>query len=70
MPDKGPQYEGKEEAYMDVDRMINEGMAGGTVTGKYDHEQIEQSLDLVEEDPPVVITEKDQKKNRNNRHQG
>ena len=25
------QYEGRDKVYVDVDRMINEGMAGGTV---------------------------------------
>lgn len=53
MTDKGSQYEGRDKSYMDIDRMINEGMAGGTVTGRYGHEQIEESLPLYEEEPPV-----------------
>ena len=43
--------EGRAEYFMDIDRMINEGLGGGRVnineTGI-----IEQSLDLVEEEPP------------------
>ncbi|WP_349409568.1 hypothetical protein [Pseudalkalibacillus sp. SCS-8] len=53
MRDKGSQYEGRDQSYMDIDRMINEGMAGGTVTGRYDHEQISESLPLDEEEPPI-----------------
>lgn len=53
MAEKSSQYEGRDKSYMDIDRMINEGMAGGTVTGCYDHEQIEESLPLYEEEPPV-----------------
>ncbi|UJF34251.1 hypothetical protein [Paenibacillus hexagrammi] len=26
------QYEGKDDYFMDIDRMINEGLGGGTVT--------------------------------------
>lgn len=44
-------YEGRREAYLDIDRMINEGLAGGTV---YEHgsPQIDQTIDLPEEEPP------------------
>jgi hypothetical protein len=46
-------YEGKSKAYVDLDRMTNEGLAGGTVTGKYDHEQIEEATDIpMYEDAP------------------
>lgn len=37
---------------MDVDRMINEGMAGGMVHVKYGREQIEAARELDEEKPP------------------
>jgi hypothetical protein len=57
MTDKRSQYEGRDEAYMDIDRMVNEGMAGGTVSNRYDRIQIEQSLDLFEEAPPVELND-------------
>ncbi len=53
MADNGSQYEGRDKSYMDIDRMINEGMAGGTVTGRYKHEQIDESRPLYDEEPPV-----------------
>jgi hypothetical protein len=45
-------YEGREKAYVDVDRMINEGMAGGTVHRYENNANIEESRDLSAEDPP------------------
>lgn len=44
-------YEGRSEAYLDIDRMINEGLAGGTVRGE-DTPQIDATTDLPEEEPP------------------
>ncbi|WP_453990653.1 hypothetical protein [Bacillus nitroreducens] len=49
------QYEGKDEVFMDVDRFINEGMAGGTVYRFHDKTNIEEARDFIEEDPPEVI---------------
>jgi hypothetical protein len=62
MTKQGSQYEGRDKSYMDIDRMINEGMAGGTVTGRYDHEQIEECRPLYEEEPPV------ERENHEHRH--
>ncbi|SEN72163.1 hypothetical protein SAMN05192533_11865 [Mesobacillus persicus] len=45
-------YEGKEEAYVDVDRMINEGLSGGSVHMREDSANIEETIDLPEEEPP------------------
>ncbi|ARA97635.1 MULTISPECIES: hypothetical protein [Geobacillus] len=45
-------YEGRDEYYMDIDRMINEGMAGGNVYGHDDEVNIEEARDLVKEEPP------------------
>ncbi|WLR51452.1 hypothetical protein LC040_00680 [Bacillus tianshenii] len=45
-------YEGRREAYLDVDRMLNEGLAGGTVVDRYPYAQIEEAVDLTEEEPP------------------
>lgn len=52
MKKKDLKNEGKDKLYIDVDRMTNEGLAGGTVTGKYDHPQIEEAQDFKEEEPP------------------
>ncbi|MFV8826933.1 hypothetical protein [Alkalihalobacterium sp. APHAB7] len=38
--------------FMDVDRMINEGLGGGTVSYENNSGIIEEARDLVEEDPP------------------
>ncbi|CAM3779928.1 hypothetical protein [Mesobacillus thioparans] len=46
------QYEGRDKAYVDVDRMINEGMAGGTVHRLDDTPNIGESHELPLEDPP------------------
>lgn len=36
----------------DIDRIVNEGLAGGTVSMKYDSGQIEETVDLEKEEPP------------------
>ncbi|URM32172.1 hypothetical protein LLY41_17550 [Cytobacillus firmus] len=46
------QYEGRDKAYMDIDRIINEGLSGGSVHGRGDDVNIEQSRELNEEEPP------------------
>ncbi|MGD6801458.1 hypothetical protein [Rossellomorea aquimaris] len=46
-------YEGKKEAYLDVDRIVNEGLSGGSVHMRVEVSNIEQSMDLEEEEPPV-----------------
>lgn len=46
------QNEGRDEVYLDVDRMINEGMAGGTVHRLDSSTNIEESRDFYPEDPP------------------
>lgn len=47
-------YEGRREAYLDIDRMINEGLAGGNVVTRYPLTQIEEAHDIIlEEDPPL-----------------
>lgn len=45
-------HEGRDKYAMDVDRMINEGMAGGTVDLRYNNPQIDEAVDLEEEEPP------------------
>ncbi len=45
--------QGKEHYFMDVDRMINEGLGGGRVAGHHAG-RIEQARELEKEDPPAV----------------
>ncbi|MGV3465094.1 MAG: hypothetical protein ACO1OT_07365 [Heyndrickxia sp.] len=47
--------EGKDKAYLDVDRMVNEGMSGGSVHMRQDSTNIEEAVDLFEEDPPTEV---------------
>lgn len=46
------EFEGRDKAFMDVDRMINEGMSGGSVHARYDTTNIEEARNLEEEEPP------------------
>lgn len=46
------QHEGRDKYFVDVDRMISEGLAGGTVSPKYDRDQIGETHDFPKEDPP------------------
>ncbi|MBS4171873.1 hypothetical protein [Bacillus sp. FJAT-49736] len=48
-------YEGKDKAYLDVDRMINEGMSGGSVHMREDSTNIEEAVDFFEENPPTEV---------------
>ncbi|WNF37541.1 hypothetical protein RJD24_03505 [Bacillaceae bacterium IKA-2] len=52
MKNKDSKYEGRDKLYLDLDRMTNEGLAGGRVTENYEHPQIEAAQDLKEEEPP------------------
>jgi hypothetical protein len=45
-------YEGRDKAYMDIDRIINEGLSGGSVHGRGDEVNIEQARELHAEEPP------------------
>lgn len=51
-PKKGYQDESREQYEVDVDRMINEGMAGGTVRSTYNRAQIEEARELPMENEP------------------
>ncbi|PAQ14291.1 hypothetical protein [Bacillus sp. FJAT-42315] len=48
------QFEGKHKAFLDVDRMINEGLSGGSVHMREDEitSNIEEAHILVDETPP------------------
>ncbi|APH06084.1 hypothetical protein [Bacillus weihaiensis] len=52
---KDLQYEGKDQAYLDVDRMINEGLSGGSVHRREDFTNIEEARELKKEDPPFSV---------------
>lgn len=52
MTEKGSKFEGREKAFMDVDRMINEGLAGGLVHEANNNKNIEEARDLTHEVPP------------------
>lgn len=45
-------HEGKDKVFLDVDRMINEGMSGGSVHMRQETTNIEEARDLFEEEPP------------------
>ncbi|MBY6038109.1 hypothetical protein KUV80_15730 [Fictibacillus nanhaiensis] len=62
MTNKDKAYEGKEDLYLDIDRMINEGMAGGTVADTEDLKQIGYDSGITsQEEPPTIAGEKEQK---------
>ena len=52
MKDKESSYEGRDKYEVDVDRMINEGLSGGTVHTRADSTNIEEARDLKEEALP------------------
>jgi hypothetical protein len=52
IPDLGSAYEGRDKVSMDVDRMINEGMSGGSVHAREETTNIEEARELHEEQPP------------------
>jgi hypothetical protein len=51
------QYEGKDKVYLDIDRIINEGLSGGTVHARHDTTNIEEARNLIEEEPPSNVNE-------------
>ncbi|MEH7116359.1 hypothetical protein V7128_02905 [Neobacillus vireti] len=51
--DRESAYEGRDKAYVDIDRMINEGLSGGSVHARHDTTNIEEAHDLPEEQPPL-----------------
>ncbi|WP_226670094.1 hypothetical protein [Metabacillus litoralis] len=48
-------YEGKDKAYLDIDRMINEGLSGGSVHMRDESTNIEEARNLTKEDPPHKV---------------
>ena len=54
---KDLQFEGKDKVYLDIDRMINEGLSGGSVHSRHDTTNIEEARNLHEEEPPFEVNE-------------
>ena len=52
MKEKDSRFEGRDDYFMDVDRMINEGLAGGVVHSAENNTNIEEARDLIREAPP------------------
>jgi len=50
--DHSSNYEGRDRVFVDIDRMINEGLAGGSVFARHDSVNIEEARDLKKEQPP------------------
>ncbi|WP_462408890.1 hypothetical protein [Neobacillus sp. Marseille-QA0830] len=46
------EFEGKDKVFMDIDRMMNEGLSGGAVHSREDTANIEESHEFKEEQPP------------------
>lgn len=52
---KDSDFEGRDTSYMDIDRMINEGMSGGSVHYRESYTNIEEARDLTTEEPPHIV---------------
>lgn len=48
-------YEGRDKAFMDIDRMMNEGLSGGSVHNRQGAQNIEEAHPFDEESPPNKI---------------
>lgn len=51
---KDTEYGKQDSVYLDIDRIINEGMAGGNVYSVGNCQNIEEALDFSDETPPNV----------------
>ncbi|KAA9031635.1 hypothetical protein [Niallia endozanthoxylica] len=49
---KDSQFEGRDQAYVDIDRMVNEGLSGGTVDIIDQETNIEEAHEFYQENPP------------------
>jgi hypothetical protein len=48
-------YEGRDKAFMDIDRMMNEGLSGGSVHNREGAKNIEEAHDFHAELPPKKL---------------
>jgi hypothetical protein len=55
MADRDLENEGRQKVFMDLDRIRNEGLAGGTVAGELDKAQMEEAIEFHQEEPPVQV---------------
>lgn len=53
--EKDSKFEGRDKYFMDVDRMINGGLANGLMVNREDYQQIDQARSLEKEEPPLKI---------------
>ncbi|HHW39283.1 MAG TPA: hypothetical protein GXX18_19035 [Bacillales bacterium] len=53
--EKDSKFEGRDRYFLDVDRMINEGMAGGTIINREDYKQIGEDRSFETEEPPQEL---------------
>ncbi|MGE6377571.1 hypothetical protein [Peribacillus muralis] len=51
---KDSEYDGRDSAFLDIDRYINEGLAGGNVYEAADLLNIEEAHDLYDETDPNI----------------
>lgn len=58
---KGSKHEGRDEVMMDIDRMTNEGLAGGQDHITFGKRQIEAAQEFYKEDAPYVAEKKRKK---------
>jgi hypothetical protein len=49
---KDSEYDGKDRVYLDIDRIINEGMAGGNVYQAGNRQNIDEAVAFHDEEPP------------------
>lgn len=52
------QYEGKREVELDEDRIINEGLSGGSVHNRADTTNIGEATPFPDEEPPHKVNSK------------
>ncbi|MDQ0224292.1 hypothetical protein [Metabacillus niabensis] len=48
-------YEGKDKAYLDIDRIINEGLSGGSVHMRENSTNIGETTEITKEEPPHFV---------------
>lgn len=48
-------YEGRDKAFMDIDRMINEGLSGGAIHSREEATNIKEAHDFHGELPPKKL---------------
>ncbi|ADU29708.1 hypothetical protein [Evansella cellulosilytica] len=59
MSSKESKYEGRDKVMVDVDRMTNEGLAGGKDHITHGKRQIDEAQNFKEEEPPYNVANND-----------